>query len=123
MANAPETARSEPLKPETAVKPAKREQPTTASTTKRSNTRRNRSTTAESEAGGLPQGAVRARYLGTTPEGELVFGLPNNDRVYAAPDGRVLREETTRKPRRARRAPKAEVIEELPVLPALPPDE
>lgn len=33
----------------------------------------------------VPRGATRARYLGTTPDGALVFGMPSSERVYAAP--------------------------------------
>jgi serine/threonine-protein kinase len=35
----------------------------------------------------VPRGAKRARYLGTTPEGDLVFGLPSDQRGYVAPPG------------------------------------
>lgn len=60
----------------------------------------------------LPAHAVRVQYLGTTREGELVFGLPSSEKGFASPNGR----------RRARRIVK-DPISELPVLPALPPDE
>jgi hypothetical protein len=65
----------------------------------------------------LPPRSIRAQYLGTTPEGELIFGLPSSERVYAAPAAaRVER------PRRGRRVIR-DRIQDLPVLPALPPDE
>lgn len=68
----------------------------------------------------LPEGSVRAQFLGTTPEGELVFGLPSDERGYVAPTGSSKRER-----RRARREAvlPAEPADELPVLPALPADE
>jgi hypothetical protein len=34
---------------------------------------------------GLPRRAERARYLGTTPEGELVFEVPSAERGYVSP--------------------------------------
>ena len=62
----------------------------------------------------LPRGRVRAEYLGTTPEGELIFGMPStNERVFAAPPADPSVDE--RRPRSVRRALP-------PVLPALPPD-
>jgi len=71
---------------------------------------------ASNSAPPLPRGAVRAQYLGTTPEGNLIFGLPSNERGYVSPP--AVREEQ-RRSRRAVRDP----LKELPVLPALPPDE
>ncbi|MFN2476826.1 MAG: protein kinase [Chthoniobacterales bacterium] len=62
-----------------------------------------------------PRGSKRARYLGTTPEGDLIFGLPSDQRGYVAPPppdgGRA---------RRSRRPP----VEPPPamVLPAEPVD-
>ena len=38
-----------------------------------------------SNAPPVPRGAKRARYLGTTPEGDLIFGLPSNERGYVSP--------------------------------------
>ena len=32
----------------------------------------------------LPRGAIRAEFLGTTPEGNLIFGLPSSKRGYVA---------------------------------------
>ena len=62
----------------------------------------------------VPRGAVRAEYLGTTPDGNLVFGLPSSERGYVAPA----------EPRRRRARP---IVSELPpdveVLPALPPED
>jgi hypothetical protein len=69
----------------------------------------------------VPRGSVRARYLGTTSDGNLVFGLPTDERVYAAPPATPVREEKPR--RRARPVPRETTINNLPVLPALPPDE
>ncbi len=63
----------------------------------------------------IPRGRVRAEYLGTTPEGELIFGMPStNERVFAAPPAEAYLNE--RRPARVRRALP-------PVLPALPPDD
>jgi hypothetical protein len=60
----------------------------------------------------MPRGAVRAEYLGTTPDGNLVFGLPSEQRGYVAPERR----------RRSRRP--VDVLDAEPaVLPALPPDD
>ena len=33
----------------------------------------------------VPRGSQRAKYLGTTPEGDLIFGLPSEQRGYVAP--------------------------------------
>lgn len=62
----------------------------------------------------LRNGSVRAEFLGTTPEGDLIFGLPTSERVYAAPPPASFEDERGR-PQRVRRALP-------PVLPALPPD-
>jgi hypothetical protein len=68
----------------------------------------------------LPEGKVRAEFLGTTPEGELIFGLPSDRRGYMAPPASSKRER-----RRARRdvVLPAQPADEVPVLPALPADE
>ena len=69
----------------------------------------------------IPRGAVRAEFLGTTADGNLVFGLPSEQRGYVEPG------ESRR--RRSRRGssmppPDMQVLPALPpVLPALPPDE
>ncbi|MDQ6623977.1 MAG: hypothetical protein M3Y86_10915, partial [Verrucomicrobiota bacterium] len=71
----------------------------------------------------LPDGKVRAQYLGTTPDGQLVFGLPSHERGYLAPATVApVRHETRRRIHHpAVRA--AERPDEMRVLPALPPDE
>ena len=63
----------------------------------------------------IPRGAVRAEYLGTTPDGNLVFGLPSSERGYVAPaDSR----------RRRSRRPANEVLPAEPaILPAEPVDD
>jgi serine/threonine protein kinase len=73
---------------------------------------------ADSNMPPVPRGAVRAQFLGTTPDGELVFGLPSEERGYVTP------RESTRE-RRARRHNRRviETVDGVPVLPALPPDE
>ena len=60
----------------------------------------------------VPRGAKRAKYLGTTPNGDLVFGLPSDQRGYVAPP---------RGDSRRRRARAADVDERpATVLPAEP---
>lgn len=69
----------------------------------------------------IPRGAKRAKFLGTTPEGDLVFGLPSDQRGFVAPPPAYVPER-----RRARRAqPVTEPPVEERVLPAEPvaPDE
>ncbi len=61
--------------------------------------------------------AERMKYLGRTAEGNLLFGLAPNERIYAPSPPPLSREER----RRSRHA--ARPVKELPVLPALPPDE
>jgi serine/threonine-protein kinase len=60
----------------------------------------------------VPRGAKRAKYLGTTPDGDLVFGLPSDQRGYVAPP---------RGDNRRRRTPAAD-LDQRPatVLPAEP---
>jgi len=60
----------------------------------------------------LPRGARRARFVGTAPDGSLMFELPSQERVYASPS-RPTRDRS--RPRRPR-----QVIDGLPVLPAEP---
>ena len=72
----------------------------------------------------VPRGSKRARFLGTTPDGALVFGMPqSSERVYAAPPP------ADRSSRRSRRAvpqesapPRAEPVdpEELEELAPAP---
>jgi hypothetical protein len=33
----------------------------------------------------VPKGSKRARYIGTRPDGSMIFALPSSERVYAAP--------------------------------------
>jgi hypothetical protein len=62
----------------------------------------------------VPRGAKRAKYLGTTPEGDLVFGLPSDERGYVQPGNRRNRRNRVRR---------ALPVEEPPmVLPAEPVD-
>ncbi len=68
----------------------------------------------------VPRGAVRAEFLGTTADGNLIFGLPKAERGYVAAPASG-REGASR--RRARRVLTEPVSELTPVLPALPPDE
>jgi serine/threonine-protein kinase len=66
----------------------------------------------------IPRGAVRAEFLGTTADGNLVFGLPSQQRGYIQPG------ESRRRSRRNAPPPDMEVLPALPpVLPALPPDD
>ncbi|MFN2507184.1 MAG: protein kinase [Chthoniobacterales bacterium] len=64
----------------------------------------------------VPRGSVRAEYLGTTPEGELIFGLPSEEEGFVTPRESSRGESSRRSRRRTVKDP-----EELPVLPALPP--
>ncbi|MGZ5023298.1 MAG: protein kinase domain-containing protein [Chthoniobacterales bacterium] len=67
------------------------------------------------------QRSGRAQFLGLTPDGNLVFGLPSSEKVSIAPPAEG---EPREKPRnQARRPPPPETIDGLPVLPALPPDQ
>jgi eukaryotic-like serine/threonine-protein kinase len=62
----------------------------------------------------VPRGAKRARFVGTAPDGSLMFELPSDERVYAAPPAYAPSSR-----RRVREVP----IEDLPVLPAEPVDD
>lgn len=62
-----------------------------------------------------PRGAKRAQYLGTTPEGDLVFGLPSDQRGYVAPPGSDSRRRRSRAELEPARDPEM-------VLPAEPVD-
>lgn len=66
----------------------------------------------------VPRGATRAKYLGTTPQGDLIFGLPSEQRGYVAPP---TYGGDHRRVRRAR--PVAEPPAEETALPAEPVDE
>ena len=66
----------------------------------------------------VPQGAVRAQYLGTAPDGSLIFGLPSSERGYVAPG-----ESRRRRSRRVNNELPPGVEALPPVLPALPADE
>jgi hypothetical protein len=66
----------------------------------------------------VPRGAVRAEYLGTTPDGNLIFGLPSSERGYVAPG-----ESRRRRSRRAAPANVDVLPAEPAVLPALPADD
>ncbi|MDQ6809694.1 MAG: protein kinase [Verrucomicrobiota bacterium] len=72
----------------------------------------------------VPRGAVRAQFIGTTPDGEWVFGLPSDKQgtVRLPPND----DASNRRRRRSRRVPaQVEPDNQEPprVLPALPPDE
>jgi hypothetical protein len=73
---------------------------------------------AEENLPPIPRHAVRAQYLGTTPDGEMVFGVPSSRRVYLYPN--------ERRRERARRREREIIRDEIdagPILPALPPDD
>nr|MDQ6911814.1 protein kinase [Verrucomicrobiota bacterium] len=95
------------------------EKPAVVKSEKRSNNKRVRVPANDSPR--LPRGSVRAQYLGTAPDGTLIFGLPSSEKVYAAPSRSVTREEQS--PRRTRRGQRESSVDDLPVLPAEPPDE
>lgn len=69
----------------------------------------------------LPRGAVRAEFLGTTADGNLIFGLPSSQRGYVAapPAGR----DGSSRRRTHRVLTEPAPAEVLPILPALPPNE
>ena len=67
----------------------------------------------------VPRGAVRAQFIGTTPDGEWVFGLPSEK------EGVLKLRDAKKSEKRARRAPVEPEPNDQPaprVLPALPPD-
>ncbi len=71
----------------------------------------------ETDEGISPPGTVRARLIGTTPDGEWIFGLPSSQTGVAA-----LPSDSNAQPRRRHR--RHEIVEPPPqVLPALPPDD
>ncbi|MDQ6624799.1 MAG: protein kinase [Verrucomicrobiota bacterium] len=72
----------------------------------------------DANAPAVPRGSKRARYLGTTPEGDLVFGLPSDQRGYVAPAGTDNRR---RRSRRSTAEPPTERV--LPAEPLDPNDE
>jgi serine/threonine-protein kinase len=80
-----------------------------------------RSERAVASAPRMREGRVRAQYLGTTPEGEMVFGLPADERGYLDPNTAAERRNSSGR-RRKMEVRRAEPVDELPVLPALPPD-
>ena len=64
----------------------------------------------------VPRGSKRARYLGTTPDGALVFGMPSSEQVYVAP-------QPSENPRRRRaRGRSLPPVDEPPVRRAEPVD-
>ena len=69
----------------------------------------------------LPCGTVRAKYLGTDANGQLLLGLPSDKQGTVT----LPSEETSSRTKRSRRTRRAEPIEEPTprVLRALPPDE
>ena len=73
---------------------------------------------AEDDLPPIPRHAVRAQYLGTTPDGEMVFGVPSSQRYYLPPEER--RRERSR--RRSRQIIRDE-IEAGAALPVLPPED
>ena len=118
---APKTVRqkSEPTTVASAATPRpKKSSAATASAPKRAKAADDQVADARPAMPPMPRGAVRAEYLGTTPDGNLVFGLPSEQRGYVAP-----RESR----RRSRRAQPSEDVDALPaepvVLPAEPVDD
>ena len=72
----------------------------------------------------VPRGSKRARYLGTTPDGALVFGMPSNEQVYVAPPENSSRRRVRRLPADAA-PPRAEPVDpaELAELEAIEDEE
>ncbi len=68
----------------------------------------------------VPRGAVRAQFIGTSPNGEWIFGLPSDKKgVVTLPSGNKAEKRAARRARRAR----VEADPAPRVLRALPPDE
>jgi serine/threonine-protein kinase len=63
----------------------------------------------------VPRGSKRAKFLGTTPEGDLIFGLPSEQRGFVAPPGTSAAER-----RRARRTQITDAPAAAEALPAEP---
>lgn len=85
--------------------------------TKRADSPKKPAVASSDNAGTIGRGVVRAQFIGTTPDGNLIFGLPSSQRGYVAAPASD-RDSSRRRNRRA-----AEPRQELPVLPALPPDQ
>ncbi len=71
----------------------------------------------------VPRGTKRARYLGTTPEGDLVFGLPSNERGFVAPPANQGDQPRRRRARRVAPEPTPQREMILPAEPVDPEDE
>ena len=71
----------------------------------------------------VPRGAKRARYLGSTPEGDLVFGLPSNERGFVAPPANQGDQPRRRRARRVAPEPTPQREMILPAEPVDPDDE
>jgi hypothetical protein len=119
-ATAPKTVRQK--SPSTTVASAATPRPKKSTTVAAAPKRAPRPNTEVAEATNamppIPRGAVRAEYLGTTPDGNLVFGLPSAQRGYVAPG-----ESRRRRSRRAAPANVDVLPAEPAVLPALPADD
>lgn len=105
----------------TTAKTKPREKTTTVASTSKSTSRKSRSEATADEPP-IPRGAVRAQFLGTTPDGNLVFGLPSDERGYVTPPPGSVRSEPSRRPVRREVEEEPVNIDNLPVLPALPAD-
>jgi serine/threonine-protein kinase len=74
----------------------------------------------------VPRGSKRARYLGTTPDGALVFGMPSNERVFVSPPPpagsprRIIRRAL---PEADAPPPRAEPVDPEDLEEVIPPDE
>ncbi len=71
----------------------------------------------------VPRGTKRARYLGTTPEGDLVFGLPSDERGFVAPPAYQADQPRRRRTRRVAPEPTPQREMVLPAEPVDPDDE
>jgi hypothetical protein len=68
----------------------------------------------------IPRGPVRAQFLGTTPDGNLIFGVPGSEKISVAPPASGGPGEKPR--RQTGPSPTPGKIDGRPVLPALPVD-
>lgn len=81
-------------------------------------------TVADTGLPAVPRGAVRAQFMGTSPDGEWIFGLPADKKgIVSLPEGEKSDKRATRRARRARRDSQPPGEPSPRVLPALPPDE
>ncbi|MEP6777484.1 MAG: hypothetical protein ABI944_03450, partial [Chthoniobacterales bacterium] len=118
-------ARNDNVATATTDKPGADEDVTAAKARKQRTVKK--TSTSRSETGApppVPPGTVRAEFVGTTPDGEWIFGLPSSQTGVAVPGDSDAR--AARRRHRVRRAipvPQADEDEAPTVLRAVPVDE